>query len=448
MRQPIFFCLVVAGLLMGGLPARAEICTVDDVPAATLLLPYFEVDLVNPDGVNTLFSVNNASANAALAHVTLWTDQSIPTLTFDVYLTGYDVQTLSLRDIFAGNLPVTADAGADPGDAVSHKGRISQDSDFPGNPGDSAPCSAPYTNPVLDNFRVTNLAAAHTGRNAPAYGRCLGAYHDDNIARGYVTVDSITRCSLLFPSSANYFAGGVADNRNVLWGDYFYVNSSQSFAQGETLVHIEACNTPSIGNGSGHCPFAPGRYTFYGRYATFAGQDQREPLATAFATRFIQGGVFNGGTDLIVWRDSKTLPIGFDGPYTCGAANRPSWFPLGQTEVVAFDEQENPEDLCASGDVVIPISGGPACFPLEAQRVSLSGGNVIGADPAPSSPSGWLYLNLNGVAVSASDYPVRNPRAAQAWVTTIMDADGRFSVGYDAVQLDSACAPSTVVFIP
>ncbi|HEV2853715.1 MAG TPA: hypothetical protein VHC97_13005 [Thermoanaerobaculia bacterium] len=442
MRQQIS-CLVFAGLLMGGLPARAEICTVDDVPAATLLLPYFEVDLGNPNGVNTLFSINNASARAALAHVTLWTDQSIPTLNFDVYLTGYDVQTLSLRNLFAGNLPVTADAGADPGDAVSHKGRISQDTDFPG---DLAPCSAPYANPVLDNFRVTNLAAAHMGRNAPAYGRCLGAYHDDNIARGYVTVDSITRCNLLFPSSANYFAGGVADNRNILWGDYFYVNPSQSFAQGETLVHIEACNAPAVGTGDGRCPFAAGRYTFYGRYASIAGQDQREPLATAFATRFIQGGVFNGGTDLIVWRDSKTLPTSLDGPYTCGLAHRPSWFPLGQSDVVAFDEQENPEDLCFTGDVVIPIGDSVTCFPLEAQRVSLAGGNVIGADPAPSWPSGWLYLNLN--ASGGVDYPAPNPRVAQAWVTTVMDADGRFSVGYDAIQLDSACAPSTAVFIP
>ena len=47
---------------------------------ATLLLPYFEVDLSNPSGTTTLFSINNASASAAVAHVTLWTDESIPTL--------------------------------------------------------------------------------------------------------------------------------------------------------------------------------------------------------------------------------------------------------------------------------------------------------------------------------------------------------------------------------
>jgi hypothetical protein len=207
-------------------------------------------------------------------------------------LTGYDVQTLSLRDIFAGNLPVTADAGADPGDTVSHKGAISREAEFPG---DSPPCAAPYTNPVLDNFRVTHLAAAHTGRNSPASGRCLGAYYDDNIARGYVTVDSITRRSLLFPSSANYFAGGVADNRNVLWGDYVYVHPAKSFAQGETLSIL---------------------------------------------------------------------------------------VPAGPTDVVAFDEQENPEDLCFDGSVTIPIEPRQTCFPLEAQRVAVRRTCQSGAAPA------------------------------------------------------------------
>jgi hypothetical protein len=446
--------LGLAGLLAWGAPLAAEICTIDDVPAATLLLPYFEVDLSNNNvntGINTLFSINNASASAAVAHVTFWTDQSIPTLDFDVYLTGYDVQTISVRDIFNGVLPRTADAGADPGDTVSpndgisNKGPLSQDINFPGS---SGPCVAAYTNPVLDSTRITNLRAAHTGQNAPAYGGCLGANYGDNIARGYVTVDSVTQCNLLFPSSATYFSGGIADNRNILWGDYFYVNSAQNFASGETLVHVEACPSPSVGNGAGHCPFAPGQYTFYGRYAAVAGQDQREPLATTFASRYINGGTFNGGTDLIVWRDSKTIPTGINGPYNCNAADGPAWFPLNQTDVVAFDESENPQDLCFTGDVVSPPQGGAqTCFPLEAQRVSLAGGNVIGSNPTPSSPFGWIYLNLN-TTVSGVNYPAANPAIAQAWVETTMDADGRFEVGFDAIQLDSACAPSNVVFIP
>ena len=420
------------------------ICTIDDVPAATLLLPYFEVDLGSTTGVNTLFSINNAAAAAAIAHITLWTDQSIPTLDFDVYLTGYDVQRISVRDIFNGNLPRTADAGADPGDTanpndgISNKGILSQDINFPGS---SGPCVQAYTNPVLDNFRITNLRAAHTGNNAPAYGGCLGAAYSDNVARGYITVDSVTQCNLLFPSSATYFSGGIADTRNILWGSYYYVNDAQNFAQGETLVHIESCPTPSVGTAGGHCPFAQGSYTFYGRYAAVAGQDQREPLATTFATEFNNGGVFTGGTDLIVWRDSKTIPTGVNGPYTCGTVNRPAWFPLSQADVVAFDEMENPQDLCSFEGTVQP------CFPLEAQRVSLQGGNVFGTDPTPDATFGWIYLNLN-TNVSGVTYPAANPAIAQAWVTTVQDADGRFSVGYDAIKLDSACQPSNVVFIP
>src|SRR4028119_2495923 len=90
--------LMVMGISLLAGTARAEIGTIDAVPAATLLLPYFECDLDDnlapaDGGVTTLFSINNASATAVLAHVTLWTDESIPTLDFDIYLTGYDVQT-------------------------------------------------------------------------------------------------------------------------------------------------------------------------------------------------------------------------------------------------------------------------------------------------------------------------------------------------------------------
>ena len=102
-------CLALLGLLALGGQALAVICTIDDVPAATLLLPYFEVDLSNPNGLTTLFSVNNASATAILAHVVVWSDLSVPVLDFDLYLTGYDVQTISLRDIFlSGIVPTTA----------------------------------------------------------------------------------------------------------------------------------------------------------------------------------------------------------------------------------------------------------------------------------------------------------------------------------------------------
>ncbi len=130
MRRTAFGWVLLGLLALGG-RAEATICTVDEVPAATLLLPYFQLDLSNPNGLTTLFSINNASATAVLAHVVVWSDLSVPVLDFNVYLTGYDVQSINLRDIIVnGALPQTASAGQDPTDTISNKGQFSQDINF------------------------------------------------------------------------------------------------------------------------------------------------------------------------------------------------------------------------------------------------------------------------------------------------------------------------------
>ncbi len=128
--KKLVLCLALVSLVALGGQASAVIGTVDDVPAATLLLPYFEVDLANTNGLTTLFSVNNASATAVLAHVVVWSDLSVPVLDFNIYLTGYDVQTVSVRDIFNGTVPRTASDGQDPQDTISPQGDFSQDINF------------------------------------------------------------------------------------------------------------------------------------------------------------------------------------------------------------------------------------------------------------------------------------------------------------------------------
>jgi hypothetical protein len=45
-----------------------------------------------------------------------------------------------------------------------------------------------------------------------------------------------------------------------------------------------------------------------------------------------------------------------------------------------------------------------------------------------------MFLNLN-TTVAGGIFPGR----AQAWVTTVMNAEGRYSVGYDAIKLDTMC---------
>jgi len=416
--------LVLVGLLALAAPATAVICTIDAVPAATLLLPYFEVDLNNPNGLTTLFSVNNSSATAILVHTVLWSDLSVPVLDFNIYLTGYDVQSVNLRDIIVnGNLPQTASAGQDPGDKISPKGPLSQDINF-------ASCTGQLPPPALPSLYTAHLQAALTGKPSVLLnGLCAGQALGDNVARGYITMDTVTNCTLRFPGDAGYFAAGGsgdATNQNVLFGDWIIVNSAQNFAEGGDLVHIEASATNPATSTSG-------RYTFYGRYDGFTAIDNREPLATDFATRYLNGGPFGGGTSLLVWRDSKVAQGAFKCPATPGVI--PLWYPLGQEGIAIFDEQEH-----VNTPTTIPVSPQPpqaqlTPFPAETQRTQVGGASF----PVPFQ-FGWLYLDLNTTVSAAPGLPPVDPAAAQAYVIATLASNGHFAVGIDAIRLDSACA--------
>ncbi len=410
--------LALVALFGFGTQAQAVIGTIDDVPAATLLLPYFEVDSTGSNGITTLFSINNASATAVLAHVTVWSDQSVPVLDFDVYLTGYDVQTINLRDILInGNLPRTASAGQDGGDTISPKGPVSQDINF-------ATCTGvlPYVNPAVSASFRAHLQAWLTGNPSPATGNCAGDHIRDGILRGYVTVDTVNACNLLFPSQLATGYDTVLTDQNVLWGDYFYVNPEQNFAQGETLVHIEADPTA----------FVFPDHTFYGRYAGATAIDAREPLPTTLAARFVSGGGFDGGTDYLVWREGDASAVG----YSCGLSGPASWYPLPAQQIVIFDEEEQPVETagCPSGDPTCEVEVG---IPNEAQRISVT------EDLLSPFDFGWTFLNLQHAEIIGA----YGDDDAQAWVTAVMDAEGRYSVGFDAIQLDNANTPNTI-FIP
>jgi hypothetical protein len=419
-KLSLCFAIILTSFLGLGGPASAVIGTIDDVPAATLLLPYFEAEC-KAQGVDTLFSINNAFAAAVLAHVTVWSDQSIPVLAFDVYLTGYDVQAISLRDVFCnGNLPVTAFAGQDPKDTISPHGPVSQDINF-------ASCSTlPYPPGFVSASFRSHLQSWLQGLPSTAPGltnQCAGSKTQDGILRGYITVDTVNACNLFFASDWALYAPFVTD-QNVLWGDYFYVNNAESFAQGETLVHIESCPT---------C-FVPGDHTFYGRYNGALADDSREPLPTTTAARFVNGGDFSGGTDFLIWREANAS----DTSYTCTTQGPPSWYPLETMQVVIFDEQEEPvmAEYCGCGD---PTCEQVILISNEANRVD------VATDLAAPFDFGWVYLNLQHtnpglVTIYGDPY-------AQSWITAVMTADGRFGVGFDAIQLDNANTPNAI-FLP
>src|ERR1700686_1056182 len=91
-----------------GVPDNDSSCDIKVGPAATLLLPYFEVDLdlpgYQPTDQTTLFTITNVSRYSQIAHVTLWTDWGFPVLTFNIFLTGYDAQSINLKDILVSGI--------------------------------------------------------------------------------------------------------------------------------------------------------------------------------------------------------------------------------------------------------------------------------------------------------------------------------------------------------
>jgi len=385
-----------AGILTGN-------CRVGNQPAATLLIPYFQVDVDRADGATTLVSVNNSSAKPALARVTLWTDWGVPTLAFDVYLTGYDVQTLNLRDLFQGVLPAT---GTD-----APKGAFSMTATAAFSGCGTVGVTRRST---LAADRVAYLRAAHTGQPLPstdpaAAGLCAGSGGAGaSIATGYLTVDAVQRCTpesvgtvANTPADGAYFAhggNGLASDDNVLWGDYLLVDPQRGLSEGQSAVALVA--DPDF--------FGPGDYTFYGRYVGFDGRDDRAPLSSLYYARYLNGGTFAGGTDIVVWRDNRRQGVA---PAPC--AKGPSWAPLGEYQLVVFDEEENGQQL-----------QGTHAFPLTTQRVHL-GGSAL-----PTVPNyGWLMLDL-----WHSD-----GTHAQGYASVLMTAENRFQVGHPALQADDLC---------
>jgi hypothetical protein len=434
--------VVLSVILLCGLASYASAQTPppsSNRPGATLLLPYFEVDLDNPEGTTTLFSVNNSSATAILAHVTVWSDMGIPVFAFNVYMTGYDATPMNMRDILNGTLPRTASDGQDPFDtnnpndnAISNQGAFSQDINF-------ASCTGhlPYTG--VPAQYVSYMRAALTGQASSFHaGQCVAKNHGTPaIARGYVTVDTINQCYIGFPSDGAYQAPfNIMTTQNVMFGEYSYINPGQDVAYGDNLVSITGNQTDP--------DFVPGNYTFYGRFNGFTAVDYREPLSTNFAARFVspkdfktpakarRRSVLPPATELVVWRDTKVSNVN---GFACGAT--PAWYPLSQEDVTAFDEQENPETPTFA----------TAPFPAATQRVTVNDSNF-----ALTASTGWLFLNLNTV-VPGGGLGLTDTAAAQAWVTILNRVQqgpngGRYDVGYRAVRMDSARAPSHTVLIP
>ncbi|HSY50528.1 MAG TPA: hypothetical protein VLC46_17105 [Thermoanaerobaculia bacterium] len=458
--QLLLFSLLLCGTASAAVPSSInndDSCDVKVGPAATLLLPYFEVDTEGTSGQTTLFTITNVTRYPQIAHVTLWSDWAYPMMTFNVFLTGYDVQAINLADILIRGIiapPSGTSSATKPGTlSASTNPNIRSPLDCGNIPG-SVPASIIAA--VREAFTIGVL------NFGPGTGACstVGGVHADAI--GYATIDVVASCTTRMPSDPNYYTTDLLFD-NVLVGDYQQIGAGPAGtglrgtgAVGSPMVHIRA--VPE-GGGAGSNVGTSLPYTFYDRYTPSATRtiDRRQPLPSTFAARFIQGGTNAFATDLTIWRE------GFTGSgASCASHANNSSMTFG--EIVRFDEHENAfAQACSS-----------SASPVEPCTRSLPATSSTNwqSDVYPflngTDVGGWLYLNLNNggsltysvtkdiggvpgpTSARTSLAPIGStttfgPRPSQNWVTVTMfgNLGGNHMVAeFDAASLGNGCTPA------
>lgn len=334
MKRFLFATLVGALVLGVSSAAYANVCAFDPVPAVTLLFPFVIFDYNNPTaGANTLMAITNVSDEAVIVHVTFWSDLSVPVLDFNILLSGYDVQTMSVRDILHyGILPVTCNqigsgyevpalgAVEDPQDdgPVSNAHALWVDDILPTPestiaitalecPQTASPCryAGGLSQNDLDTLRFYFTASQGATRRqvdfcdfqpgVTTYTPQIHSWWDDRTLADptwvYVTADLVQICNRLFPNDTAYWAPTMMRVENVLIGDIFYVDDLSNFSEAMNAVHIEAdpqlATVATLDNVGG--PGLGNPISFYYRYtiAQQVGSDFREPLPTAWAVRYV-----------------------------------------------------------------------------------------------------------------------------------------------------------------
>jgi len=384
-------------------------CDISVAPAATLLLPYFEVDIFGRQSTarTTTFSVINTSRFSRVARVTLWTDLARPVLNFNLFLTPYDVQSINLYDVLARGV-IAPPSGYSPADCQTGVDRLST--------------------AVMNEVRT----ALTTGRIPGCGSSAVGLTHSNAI--GFVTIDLVNACGTTFPTDPAYYDELLFDN--VLTGDYEWINpnpTTGNYASANPLVHIRAIPE---GGPAGASALVALPYTFYDRYTPRATpkMDRRQPLPTAFAARFIQGGTGAFNTELRIWREGVT-----GGSVACSAYQRNGLTGTEMTvpDVVRFDEHENPTTHAPPIRVGTPQI---ITVVLPAASSVATSSSIFPPLASSGDVGGWIYLNLNNKGSSA--YSV--PRHSQNWTVVSMYAEGRFSWAGDAPWLANGCSPPPV----
>ncbi|MGZ4777996.1 MAG: hypothetical protein ACXV5L_02280 [Thermoanaerobaculia bacterium] len=451
-----------------GAPATTDnnsSCDIGTTPAATLLLPYFEVDVANTNrglAQTTLFTIVNTSSFPQIAHVVVWTDWSYPVLDFNVFLTGYDVQALNLYDVLVSGV-VAPPSGTTSSETANPSGAFSELNNS--NPNFAATIGCGTLPGQLPTSLVADVRSALT---TGVYSLCgtsrIGSTHANAI--GYVTVDVANNCSTSLPNQPAYFSNELLFD-NVLTGDYQQINpnpTTGNYAGGNPLVSIRAEPEGGPAGTPGVTTNLP--YTFYDRYTPTANRtvDRRQPLPGVFAARFIQGGASSFSTNLKIWREGVTTGAAACSAYISNAT-------LLVSAIVRFDEHENPT-TGGTGTVCSPC--GPSVTTLPETSAFATSSSVYPNLSTSGDVAGWIYLNLSnnssngttnlaalsaarpgfGAGAAGTTYfntggvfaaGVSGTRAtSQNWVITSFFAEGRYSVDFDAAWLANGCTPQAL----
>jgi hypothetical protein len=450
----LFASLLLCGSALAAVPSSInndDSCDVKVGPAATLLLPYFEVN-TNPtvQGQTTLFTITNVTRYPQIAHVTIWTDWSFPVLSFNLFLTGYDVQAINLYDVIVRGV-IAPPSGTTP---ATTPGALSASG---GNLRPTLDCAS---NPSLLPASITTAVrtALTTGVFIPGGGAAscstTGGVHQNAI--GYATIDVVANCTNLLPTNPAYYTTDLLFD-NVLIGDYQQLGGSPSGtgaasvldAAGNPMVHIRA--VPEGGGAGANVPTGL-PYTFYDRYTPAATRtfDRRQPLPSTFAVRYIQGGTGAFATNYTIWREGLTGPGA-----SCASHINNASIALG--EFIRFDEHENPTAFTFS-PICVPCGPSAPTLPVASSTNTTSSAFpfLVGKDVG-----GWMYMNLNnggspkysvtnhaGGTTTSTPTVFGTPRASQNWVTATMfgNAGGnRMTAEFDAAPLGNGCTPAAPI---
>jgi hypothetical protein len=313
------FSVVIALVLLAVAgTGYAVTCAYDNVPGATLLVPYWRVSLngattapIPATGTDTLVSIVNVSTPGVIAHVTVWNKYSKAVIDFNLPLTGKDTVSFSMRDIMNGKLspnlpqfdtvkyPIDPCGLVDPGlPTVTYEPSVGfgqtqfirfSHPDAGVSLGQDVLLSISQYNLVLADaigagFRPTvwdsldetgDITTFTTSsglnildRDNPA---CGWSNTTDNVFRtdlgGYLTIDVVNYCTNFFPEQADFYnkdaiatlGWGPTFTPNALIGDVFYVDSNGvgGNISGDQAVSIEF---------DARLPFTATTKTFFGKF--------------------------------------------------------------------------------------------------------------------------------------------------------------------------------------